>query len=154
MALAENEEYEAIFAKVAAEFNIDKHILAEHAWRESRWNPLAIGGANDMGIMQILPSTWLNWAPRVGVVDPFDPESNIRVGAAFFASIRSFLKTRLGFASEPWMLVSYNWGPYNVLEHLQAGKTWEEIPDLRRNYAESILLGAEVRALVEAEPVQ
>lgn len=42
-------EFEALFARVAAEYGLDKHMLAEQAWRESRWDPLAIGASSDMG---------------------------------------------------------------------------------------------------------
>jgi hypothetical protein len=44
-----------------------------------------------------------------------------------------------GYADTKWMLVAYNWGPDKLLAHLNAGATWDEVPDLRRRYAERIL---------------
>lgn len=147
------EEFEDIFTRVAAEYGLDKHLLAEQAWRESRWDPLAIGQANDMGIMQILPSTWLEWAPKVGVFDPFDPESNIRVGAAYLQYLRQYLAEKLDLVGDHWVLVAYNWGPGNVRRLIEAGKGWNDIPQKRRDYAFNILIGAEARALASAERV-
>ncbi len=149
----DTEEYEALFARVAAEYGLDKHLLAEQAWRESRWDPLAIGEANDMGIMQILPETWMEWAPKVGVFDPFDPESNVRVGAAYLQYLRQYLAEKLHLTGDHWVLVAYNWGPGNVRRLLEAGKGWDDIPQKRRDYALNILLGAEARALAAAERV-
>ncbi|NOX60635.1 MAG: lytic transglycosylase domain-containing protein [Chloroflexi bacterium] len=146
-------DYEEIFARVAAEYGLDKHLLAELAWRESRWDPLAVGKANDMGVMQIVPRTWEKWSKIVGVYDPFDPESNIRVGAAFLAALRKMLKKDLNLTGDHWMLMAYNWGPVNVRNLVEAGKGWEDAPQKRRDYALDILLGAEARALAAAEPI-
>ena len=74
--------YEEIFRSIAAEYNLDWHLLVEQAYRESRFDPLAVGKANDLGLMQVLPATWDEWAPKVGVYDPFDPASNVRVAGA------------------------------------------------------------------------
>lgn len=144
-------DYENLFAKVAAEYKLDKHMLAEQGWRESRWDPLAIGKANDMGIMQIVPATWSEWAPKVKVYDPFDPESNIRVACAYLTYLRKFLSDRLKLTGDHWVLVAYNWGPGNVQKLIEEGKNWGDVPKVRQDYAINILLGAEARALAMAE---
>ena len=83
--------YEALFQTIAAEHGLDWHLLAQQAWRESRMNAMAVFSARRLGLMQILPATWNEWAPKLGVVDPFDPESNIRVAAAILAYPRDVL---------------------------------------------------------------
>ncbi len=116
--------YEALFQTIAAERGLDWHLLAQQAWRESRMNALAVGAAGDMGLMQILPATWNEWAPKLGVFDPFDPESNIRAAAAILAYLRDVLAGQ----SRPelcWTLTAYNWGIGNVLRLLKSGGTWE-----------------------------
>ncbi|MCP4167811.1 MAG: lytic transglycosylase domain-containing protein [Chloroflexi bacterium] len=148
------EEFLILFAKIAADYDLDKHLLAEQAWRESRWNPLAVGRSRDMGIMQIIPSTWQKWSKKVGVYDPFDPESNIRVGAAFLASLKVMLNKDLSIDGDHWMLVAYNWGPINVRRLIEGGKGWLDVPQNRRDYATDILLAAETRKLSSGEPVQ
>ena len=144
-------DIEDIFATVAAEYHLDKHQLAEQGWRESRWDPLAVGQADDMGIMQIVPATWNEWAPKVGVYDPFDPESNVRVAAAYLTYLRSFLAEQVRVRGDHWLLVAYNWGPGNVRQLVEAGQGWDQVPSVRQDYALSILLGAEARALAAAE---
>jgi soluble lytic murein transglycosylase-like protein len=140
--------YEEIFRKIADEYGLDYYLLFEQARRESRFDPLAIGAANDMGIMQIVPATWDEWAPKTGVYDPFDPESNIRVAAAYLAWIREQLAKVNRF--EPyWMLVAYNWGIGNVLRLLKGGGDWSQVPEIRQNYATDIILAAEADALAE-----
>lgn len=145
-------EFEALFAQIAAEYGFDKHVLAEQAWRESRWDPLAIGADRNLGLMQVIPAVWQEWAPQVQVYDPFDPASNLRVAAAYLASLRRDLAEKTGISGDYWLLVAYNWGPDNVRRLVAGGQRWEDVPESRRDYAISILTGAEVRALAAGEP--
>lgn len=138
--------YEEIFQRVAEKYGLDWRLLMEQCFRESRFDPLAVGAANDMGLMQIIPSTWDEWAPKVGVFDPFDPESNITVAAAYLAWIKEQLQ-KAGRPEPYWMLAAYNWGIGNVLRLLREGKTWKDVPEIRRNYATSIILAAEANTI-------
>jgi membrane-bound lytic murein transglycosylase F len=144
--------YEDLFQKIAAEYSLDWHLLMEQAYRESRFDPLAVGKASDMGLMQILPSTWDEWAPKVGVFDPFDPESNIRVAAALLAWLHGQL-TKVGRPEPYWILAAYNWGIGNVLRLLKAGGDWSQVPKARQDYANDIILAAEANSLAaQIEP--
>ncbi len=138
--------YEELFKKIAAEYGLDWHLLAEQAYRESRCDPLAVGAASDMGLMQVLPTTWDEWAPKVGVFDPFDPESNVRVGAAYQVWIREQL-VKIGRPEYYWVLAAYNWGIGNVLRLLKSGGTWGQVPKERQDYANDIILAAEINVL-------
>jgi membrane-bound lytic murein transglycosylase F len=138
--------YEEIFHRVGADFDLDWRLLSEIAWRESRHDPKAVGKAGDMGLMQIMPATWNQWAPKVGAADPYDPESNVRVAAA----VLNYLSEQLGKAGRPelyWILTAYNWGIGNVLRLLQAHGDWAQVPPERQNYANDIALSIETRAL-------
>ncbi|HIC90225.1 MAG TPA: hypothetical protein EYP04_12600 [Anaerolineae bacterium] len=141
--------YEELFKKVAAEYGLDWHLLAELARKESQYDPLAVGNANDMGLMQILPTTWEEWAPKVGVHDPFNPESNVRVAAAYLAWIREQL-SKVGRPEIYWILIAYNWGLSNVLRLLRSGGGWEDVPEERQDYAVDVILTAEARAMAES----
>jgi soluble lytic murein transglycosylase-like protein len=77
--------YEAIFKEVAAQYKLDWRVLAEQAYWESRMDRYAVGAYQEAGLMQIYPTTWQEWSQKVGVTDPFDPYSNILVGAAYMA---------------------------------------------------------------------
>ncbi len=141
--------YEEIIRKIAIENGLDWRLLLEQAYRESRLDPLAVGKANDMGLLQILPATWDEWAPKVGVFDPFDPESNLRVAAAYLVWIRNQL-ARLGRSEDYWMLVAYNWGIGNVVRLLKSGGVWAQVPAERQAYANDIILAAETNSIAAA----
>ena len=130
--------YEEMFREIASQYNLDWRLLAELAYQESRLNPLAMGKDNDMGLMQIIPSTWNEWAPQLGVTDPFDPYSNVLVGAAYLAYVRDFAMTR-GHSEPHWMLIGYNWGPDNLGKLFAGNGDWAQVPARPRDYAVQIL---------------
>ena len=140
--------YEDIFQSVAEKYDLDWRLMVEQCFRESRFDPLAVGAASDMGLMQIVPATWDEWAPKVGVYDPFDPESNITVAGAYLAWLREQL-AKVGRSEPYWLLASYNWGIGNVLRLLEGGGGWQDVPDVRRDYATGIILAAEADAIAE-----
>lgn len=130
--------YEQMFQEIAPRYGLDWHVLAQLAYQESRLNPLALGRDNDLGLMQILPSTWNEWAPRVGVTDPFDPYSNIEVGAAYLAYVRDYAQAR-GYYEPQWMLVGYNGGPDRLRQLFAGNGTWAQVPEKQRRYVLAIL---------------
>lgn len=130
--------YEQMFREIAQRYDLDWRLLARQAYRESALDPQALGRDNDMGLMQILPSTWDEWAPHVDVSDPFDPYSNVLVGAAYLAFLRDYFAS-MGYSESHWMLVSYNWGPNNLQLLLNGGGGWNDIPTSVQNYALDIL---------------
>ena len=138
--------YEALFQQVASAKGLNWWMLAAQGWRESRHNPSAVGRAGDMGIMQILPATWNEWASRVNVRDPFDPQSNILLAASYLVWISEQL-AKVNRGEPYWMLVAYNWGIGNVLRTIRAGGGWDQVPPERQEYATAILLTAEANAL-------
>jgi soluble lytic murein transglycosylase len=79
---------------------------------ESKFNLNARGTHGEIGLMQVMPSTakWL--APQAGLPENFDlrePSVNIRLGATYFAHLRtSFKHKRLRYIS------AYNMGGLNV----------------------------------------
>jgi hypothetical protein len=134
--------YEEIFKEVAQAYDLDWRLLAEQAYQESRLDPLAIGVSNEIGLMQILPSTWIEWAPKVGVSDPFDPYSNVLVAAAYLVFLREYFST-LGYADEVWMVAAYNWGPDNLRQLLEDNGGWAQVPPKTRRYTLDILHATE-----------
>jgi membrane-bound lytic murein transglycosylase F len=149
--------YEEIFQRVAGKYGLDWRLMAEQCFQESHFDPLAVGAANEMGLMQIPPAIWDEWSPKVGVYDPFDPESNITVAGAYMAWISEQL-VRAGHPEPYWLLAAYDWGANDALRLLQSGGAWKDVPDVRRDYATSTILAAEANAVAEqitpgAEPV-
>ncbi len=129
---------EEIFQEIGPQYDLDWRLLAEVAYQESRMDPLAVGRDSDLGLMQIIPSTWTAWAPKVGVTDPFDPYSNVLVGAAYLAHNRDYARSR-GYTEAYWMLIGYNWGPNNLRRVFDEGGDVGQVPARRYRYALDIL---------------
>jgi membrane-bound lytic murein transglycosylase MltF len=141
--------YEEMFRRIAREYDLDWRLLAEQAYWESQLDPRAIGEFNEAGLMQILPATWYEWAPKLGVSDPLDPYSNTLVAAAYLAFLRDYCNDR-GYAEAHWMLVGYNWGPDNLRQVIDKNGGWDQVPAETRYYVLSILRATETGVISPA----
>ncbi|HAJ37045.1 MAG TPA: hypothetical protein DCL15_15295 [Chloroflexi bacterium] len=130
--------YAQMFQAVGAQYDLDWRMLAAQAYIESSFDALALSQAGAMGLMQVLPTTWREWAPAVGASDPFDSYSNVQVAAIYLDYLRTQLAQQ-GHPEKEWMLVAYNWGLDRVSDFLANGGGWQDLPDARRKYAEDIL---------------
>ncbi len=130
--------YAQMFQEIALRYDLNWRMLAAQAYIESGFDSLALGKSGDMGLMQILPKTWQEFAPKVNVKDPFESYSNTLVAATYLDYLRTKLSEK-GFPQQEWALVAYNWGPDHVLDFLASGGTWETLDPERRKYAEEIL---------------
>jgi soluble lytic murein transglycosylase-like protein len=130
--------YAQMFQAVGAQYDLDWRTLAAQAYIESSFDALALSSAGAMGLMQVLPATWREWAPAVGASDPFDSYSNVQVAAVYLDYLRTQL-ARQGHLEKEWMLVAYNWGLDRVTDFLATGGAWQDLPDAPRKYAEDIL---------------
>jgi len=133
-----NMTYGQMFKDVASRYDLDWRVLAAQAYLESGFDSMALSDQGYLGLMQIHPNTWGEWAPKVNASDPYDAYSNVLVGAVYLNYLRTQLSTR-GLPQQQWMLVAYNWGPEKLLAHLQAGGTWDTLDASVRQYAEDVL---------------
>jgi membrane-bound lytic murein transglycosylase F len=130
--------YGTMFHEIAQRYALDWRILAAQAYVESSFDSVALGAQGDLGLMQIQPATWREWAPTVEVADPFDSYSNVLVAATYVDYLRTTLSNR-GHPELEWTLVAYNWGIDKVLQHLESGQGWQELAPARQAYATEIL---------------
>lgn len=130
--------YAQMFQEIALHYDLDWRLLAAQAYVESSFDTMALGSDGDMGLMQVLPSTWREWAPAVGATDPFDAYSNTLVAAAYLDHVRALMGQR-GLPQAQWMLVGYNWGPDRLTGFVDSGGAWEQLPAERAQYATDIL---------------
>jgi soluble lytic murein transglycosylase-like protein len=135
---ASSQTYGQMFQTVGGQFDLDWRMLAAQAYIESGFDSLALSDSGAMGLMQVLPDTWREWAPAVEASDPFDAYSSVLVAAAYLDYLRQRLASQ-GYPETEWMLVAYNWGPDRLNEFLTAGGTWDTLPEMRRQYAGEIL---------------
>jgi soluble lytic murein transglycosylase-like protein len=69
-----------------------------------------------MGLMQLMPATWIELSVRYGLgVDPFDARDNIIAGAAYLKDMHD----RFGSAG---FLAAYHAGPARYEQHLATGR--------------------------------
>lgn len=110
--------------RAAHDYGLDPGLLHAVAWQESRGSNLAVSDKGALGIMQLMPAT----AAAMGV-DPFDPEANVRGGAAYLALMLE------KFGAVELALAAYNAGPAAVLRYGGVPPYPET-----RNYVSTIML--------------
>ncbi|MEZ4618406.1 MAG: transglycosylase SLT domain-containing protein [Caldilineaceae bacterium] len=134
--------YATMFREIAHRYDLNWRMLAAQAYVESGFDSVALGSQGDLGLMQVLPATWREWAPKVDAADPFDSYSNVLVAATYLDYLHATLSKR-GYPEIEWTLVAYNWGIDKVLQHLDNGHGWQDLDAVRQSYAVEILRLAE-----------
>ncbi len=111
--------FDPIIVNVARNEGVDPFLIRALIWRESRFDPLTHGNADEHGLMQVTPDVGQLWA-KVNKVDNYnddrlyDPETNIRVGTWYLnRSIKRWSQT-----DDPitFALAEYNAGHSNALK--------------------------------------
>jgi soluble lytic murein transglycosylase-like protein len=83
---------------------------------ESAGDEHAVSPRGAMGLMQLMPGTWVELSVRHGLgLDPFDPHDNILAGAAYLKEMHD----RFGSAG---FLAAYHAGPSRYEQHLATGQ--------------------------------
>ena len=107
------------------EFDVPASLLYAVIKTESGFRKNAVSKKGAVGLMQILPSTYEELAPKLSLDENshlFSPAVNIRVGAYYL----SWLYQR--YLSWDIALAAYNAGPRNVAKWLEEDKTLSRIP--------------------------
>jgi soluble lytic murein transglycosylase-like protein len=94
-----------MLARAGTEHNLDVDLLASLVKAESDGNARAVSHAGAQGLMQLMPGT----AAELGVKDSFQPDQNVRGGAAYLDSLLTKYNDNLAKA-----LAAYNAGPEAV----------------------------------------
>ncbi|KAA1194400.1 membrane-bound lytic murein transglycosylase MltF [Pseudohalioglobus sediminis] len=99
--------YEDLIRKVAAEYQMDWHLLAAIAYQESHWNPRAQSPTGVRGMMMLTLPT----AREMGVTNRTDPGQSLRGGARYFKQIKRRLPDDIYEPDRTYMaLAAYNIG--------------------------------------------
>jgi soluble lytic murein transglycosylase len=109
--------YDPIIVNVARHEGVDPFLIRALIWRESHFDPLDHGSADEHGLMQIRPDVGEMWAKANKVEDfnsdkLYDPETNIRVGTWYLnRSLKRYSQT-----DDPatFALAEYNAGHSNA----------------------------------------
>ena len=100
--------YDEIIDHTAARYNVRSDLVRAVIHVESGFDPHARSPKGAMGLMQLMPQT----AAAQGVLDPYNPEQNIRGGVAY---LRQLLDRYRG--NEELALAAYNAGPGAVTQY-------------------------------------
>lgn len=82
-AAADETEIRALIRAAAAENGIPSEVAEAVAEVESGYNPKAVGGVGEIGLMQVLPSTARMLGFRAPLPELFEPETNVRYGVRY-----------------------------------------------------------------------
>lgn len=110
---------------ISREHGVDPRLVDAIVRVESAYDPNAVSHRGAMGLMQLMPET----AERLEVVDPFDPEMNVRGGVREFSRLVQQYSGNLQFA-----LAAYNAGEGAVAKYRGVPPYTET-----RNYVSRIL---------------
>lgn len=95
-------QFEALITQHAEANQLNPVLVRAVIEAESAFNPRAVSHVGAMGLMQLMPGT----ARDLGVVDPFDPDDNIRGGTKYLKSLLDRFDNDVNLA-----LAAYNAGP-------------------------------------------
>ena len=103
-------------AEASARFAVPARWIRAIIQIESAGDERAISSRGAMGLMQLMPGTWVELSVRYGLgLDPFDPRDNIMAGAACLEEMHD----RFGSAG---YLAAYHAGPARYEQHLATGQ--------------------------------
>lgn len=110
----------------SAKFGFDPVFVAAVIKTESRYNPLAIGGVGEIGLMQIRPETafWITKKYKISLNhanELKDPVKNVIIGVAYLDYLRG------NFPDKAYRYIAaYNMGPRNVRKLIAQNKKPKE----------------------------
>lgn len=94
-------QYTPLINDIAQETGVNANLLHAIIQVESAYNPAATSSKGAQGLMQLIPTT----AQRFGVLQSYDPESNVRGGARYIKNLLTLFDNNLQLA-----LAAYNAG--------------------------------------------
>jgi soluble lytic murein transglycosylase len=103
-----NQSIEDIIERYALANRLEKALVKAVIKAESDYNPRALSSKGAQGMMQLIPET----AREMKVVDPFDPEDNIRGGTRYLRKMLDLFNGNTDLA-----IAAYNAGPGAVRQH-------------------------------------
>jgi soluble lytic murein transglycosylase-like protein len=111
-----SDRFASFIAEASARFTVPAPWISAIIQIESTGDKHAISPRGAMGLMQLMPATWVELSARYELgLDPFDPRDNIMAGTAHIRELRD----RFGSAG---FLAAYHAGPTRYARHLMTGQ--------------------------------
>lgn len=144
------QHYDALIIESARQCDVDPILISAVIWKESRFQPGAIGSADEIGLMQVTEPAAREWTKARKIEDfvkhnLFNPKVNIDAGTWYLARA---IKHWSRYADPiPFALAEYNAGRSNAerwsinapdkvafLENITFGTTKRYIEDIMQRY--------------------
>ena len=110
------DQFAAFVAEASTRFAVPARWIRAIIQIESTGDEHAISPRGAMGLMQLMPGTWVQLSARYELgLDPFDPRDNILAGTAYLRELHG----RFGSAG---FLAAYHAGPARYEQHLATGQ--------------------------------
>jgi soluble lytic murein transglycosylase len=130
--LTRDSNYDYLIEVAAKRHAIDPMLVKAVIWRESGFEPTALGNDGEVGLMQVLPDRTgaaQDWANYTGVKLPckgvlFNPEMNIEIGTWYLSKYLKKYRDRDN--PEVLALCAYNAGPGKAKEWAAIAETKKE----------------------------
>lgn len=108
-----SEELEPLIAEAAARHDLSVPLLRAVVWRESDFDPRAVGTSGERGLMQVTPGAAHDWAQATRnrtfrETDLFDPRTNLAAGSWYLS--RAMKRWANADRPEVFALAEYNAG--------------------------------------------
>jgi soluble lytic murein transglycosylase len=106
--------YDPYIGEAAARYKVEQALIRAVIWRESNFNPKAMGKAKERGLMQVTPGAGQEWAESENIdnfrpTDLFHPRTNILAGTWYLS--RALQRWKEADQPFPFALAEYNAGP-------------------------------------------
>ena len=110
------DRFAEFIAEASARFAVPARWIRAVMQIESGGDELATSPRGAMGLMQLMPGTWVELSVRYGLgLDPFDPHDNVFAGTAYLKEMHDRFGS-VGF------LAAYHAGPARYEQHLATGQ--------------------------------
>jgi soluble lytic murein transglycosylase-like protein len=110
------DRFAGLIAQASTRFAVPASWIRAVMQVESGRDERATSPRGAMGLMQLMPGTWVELSARYELgIDPFDPRDNVMAGAAYLKEMHD----RFGSAG---LLAAYHAGPARYEQHLAIGK--------------------------------
>ncbi len=146
-AIQTSDPFAAFVSQASQLFGIPASWIRAGMRLESAGDASLVSPKGAMGLMQIMPETWVGLRIRYGLgADPFDAHDNILAGAAYLRELHD----RYG---EPGFFAAYNAGPGRYEQHLATG---QPLPVETQNYVAMLtpmVAGEHIDGMVAARSI-
>lgn len=118
--------YDALISRQASIYRLDPDLVWSIIYEETYFRPWKIGGAGEVGLMQVTPTVGREWAAATGMRELErqmdkdaagvlrDPERNIQIGCWYLEKLYEQYRDMPG--AEARMIAAYNAGASRVAE--------------------------------------